>query len=571
MDLSKFLNIVRRYAWLVVLITLIASLTTFFMVKDQRAEFKAKARLLVGPSMESASLDLNSLKIGGQIIQTYAELVYTGPFLESINSKLDQKLDMQTLDKIIDTRQNPDTRILTIIVTYKDPQQAIAVANATAETLIEMSPSKENTTALLRAQMSNQSHQLEQIITDAEASIQQLEAKMIELGSAKQSTPEEVKAALEQQNLIVKQLSEERSRLSDALRTLATVYQVLLDTNTNQLEIIEPAVEATSVDPNISQNVSASAAAGLILALSIIFVAEYLNDTIRFPMDFNKIAKLPLLSTIDKHDRLNGSGLERIAAFAQPQSRAANSYRTVVAKLLLSTGKSIPYTFLLSSVGSQSGDDAAAVTMNLAVAFAQAGNRVVVMDAQLNNPILTKLFKAEGNAGLSDFLVTNSTKLQLMPVKEVPGVRFLPSGLSSEKSPGAVLNSAKMVKLVHEMYKEADIVLVAGSSISWFAESLALASQVNGIILVARPGEAHSKTVNEVVENLSVMHVVHLIGVIFDQNPSPFVSKQNLRSVSENARFARKKPPILEAEFTPAPLKSIIARPEGELLPKSDD
>lgn len=570
MDLSKFLNIVRRFSWLIVLITLIASLTTFFVLDNQPATFTAKSRLLVGPSMESASLDLNSLKIGGQLIQTYAELVTTQSFLESVNSKLDQKTDPKKLASMIETKQNADTRILTIIVTHQNNEQAVAIANAAAEALIEMSPSKENTTASLRTQMSNQSHQLEQIITNAETSIQQLEAKMIELESAKDPTPEEAKATLEQQNLIVKQLAEERSRLSDALRTLATIYQVLLDTNTNQVEIIELADKATHVSQNIPQKTAASGAAGLILVVGVIFASEYLNDTIRFPVDVSGIAKLLLLSTIDKHNRLDGSGLERIVAFAQPQSRAANSYRTVVAKLLLSTGKSIPYTFLVSSVGSQSGDDASTVTMNLAVAFAQAGSRVIVVDAQLRNPILTKLFKAEDSAGFSDFLAANSTKLQLIPVKEMSGIRFLPAGLSSEKGSGAVLNSAKMVKLIHEIYKEADIVLVAGPSISWFAESLALASQVNGIILVARPGEAHSKMVNEVVENLSVMHA-RLIGVIFDHNPSPFVPKQNLRSVTENGRFSRRKPPVSEAEFTPEPLKPIIARPESEALPKSDN
>lgn len=570
MDLSKFLNIARRFSWLIVLAALVASFTTFFVLNNKPATFTAKSRILVGPGMESASLDLNSLKIGGQLIQTYAELVTTQSFLESVNSKLDQKTDTKALIKAIKTLQNADTRILTIVVTHEDAKQAVAIANAAADTLIEIGPSRENATASLRAQMSGQSQKLEKIITDAETSIQQLEAKMIELEGTKRLTPEEETAALEQQNLIVKQLAEERGRLSDALRTLGTVYQVLLDTNANQVEVIELAGEATLVDQSVLQKALASGFAALILVVGIIFALEYLNDTIRYPVDVTGIAKLPLLSTIDKHNRLDGSGLERVITFAQPQSRAANSYRTVVAKLLLSAGKAIPYTFLLSSVGSKSGDDAATVTMNLAVAFAQAGNRVVVVDAQLQNPILTKLFKAEGSAGLSDFLVTNLTKLQFVLLKEVPGIRLLPIGMSSEKGSGAVLNSAKIVKLFHEIYKEADIVLVAGSSISWFAESLALASQVNGIILVTRPGEAHSKVVDEVVENLSVMHI-RLIGVIFDHNLSPLVSKQNLKSASEDGRSTRKNPSVLEVEFTPEPLKPITPLPESETTPKSDN
>ena len=591
MELSKFLNTVRRYVWLLVLVALVTSLTTFIMVINQPAVFEAKARLLVGPNLDNPTPDLNSLKIGGQLILTYDEMENTQPFLESVNNKLDQKTDLESLGMMIETRHNADTRILTIIVHHQDPKQAVAIANAATETLIEMSPSKESTTSVLRTQLSDRSRQLDQIIADTEASIQGLETELTALANPGQQSPEVAQAILEQQNLIVKQLAEERARLSDALRTWTSVYQVLLATDTNELVIIDPAARtALPIDQNLLLKSAASLVAGLILALIIIFALEYFDDTIQLPGDFKKVAGVPLLSTIDRHNRLGGSGLERVVAFAQPKSRAANSYRTAVAKLLFSNSESIPYTLLLSSVGLQSGDDTATATVNLAVAFAQAGNRVVVVDAQLHNPVLTKLFKADDSAGLSDFLVTNSTKLHLIPVKEVPGVQFLPAGLSSEKGSGVVLNSAKMVKLVQEIRKEADFVLVAGSPITWFAESLALASQVNGIILVARPGEANSKMVNEVVENLSVRNV-QLAGVIFDYNPSPFVSNQNLRSVSkdasatsenipetlphkgrffENGRFARRKHPIFEAKLTPKSLKSITPPPESETLPQSD-
>jgi len=172
--------------------------------------------------------------------------------------------------------------------------------------------------------------------------------------------------------------------------------------------------------------------------------------------------------------------------------------------------------------------------VNLAVAFAQAGSRVVVVDGQLHNPVLTKLVNADDSAGLADFLGTNPTKPQLLAVKEVPDLRILPAGLISEKDSGATLNITKVAELLEDIKKDADIVLIAGSPISWFAESLTLASQVNGVILVARPGEARGKIVSEVVENLSAVNA-HLNGVIFDHNSSSLVSKRKLRSDSEEA------------------------------------
>ncbi len=538
MDLIKVLNIFRRYLWLIVLVTVLAGLTTFFVLNNEPASYRATTKLLVGPGLDSASPDLNSLRIGGQLIQTYAELVATPSFLDSVLNKLDQKTDTGTLDAWISTRVNTETRVLTIIVRHTDPKQAAAVANAVAETLIENSPSRDNTTALLRAQMSDQSHQVEQIINNAETSIQQLETELAGLRKVTPATPEESQAALEQQNLIIRQLGDERSLLSDSLRTLATIYEVLLDTNTNQLEVIEEARLGTLVDQNLSISVGTSALSGLILAIFIIFIIEFFDDRIRYPDDFTRAAGVSILGTIDKHEKLDGPGLEQLITFAQPKSRAANNYRTVVAKLLFSIGKSIPYTFLLSSVGSQSSDDTTTVTANLAVAFAQAGNRVVVVDDQLQNPILTKFFKAYDSAGLADFMGTNLINPKLLQVNEIPSLQLLPTGLRSEKGSGAALNSMKITKLLEEIKKEADIVLIAGSPISWFAESLTVASQVNGVILVARPGEAHSKMVNEVVKNLRVMYV-QLSGVIFDYNSS---SSQTTNKLIVNAPVASLEP-----------------------------
>ncbi len=539
MDLSKILNIFYRYLWLLVLAALVAGVTTFFQLNSQPVTYKATTDLLVGPSLDSPSPDLNSLKIGGQLTQTYAELVDTVPFLDSVNSKLDRKIDPDVLKAAISSRQNADTRVLTIIVYYTDPKQAVAIANASAQTLIEMSPSKDNTTALLRAQMGDQSHQLEQIVNNSQASIDQLEAELTALKGVTPSSPEAAKANLDKQNLVVKQLADERSRSSEALRTLATVYQVLLDTNTNQVQVLEPATGVVVVDQQVLLKAGSSAVGGLIFAIIIIFAAEYFDDRLRFPGDLSRVAGVQLLGAIGRHERLDGSGLERLVTFAQPESRAANNYREVVAKLLFSIGESNPYTFLLSSVGLQAGDDAAVAAGNLAVAFAQAGYRVVLVDAQVHNPVLTTMYKGDKKEGLADLVITKTTKPLLLPVEQVPGIRFLPTGLSSEKSSRAMLNSTKIATLLEGLQKDADIVLVVGSPISRFAESLTLASQVNAVILVARYVEANSKIVSKVVENLRLMKI-NVAGVIFDYNPSPFIASEDRGLVAAIRRVVSK-------------------------------
>lgn len=536
MNASKFLKVVRRYLWLFLAAAIVAGLLTFFVFKGQPRIYEAKTRLLVGPTVNSPSPDLNSLKIGGQLMQTYADMVTTRPILESINNKLDQKMNLETLAGRIETKQNADTRILTIIVTHRDPKTAAAIANAAAESLVEISPSKDNTTESLRSQMSNQSHQVEQIIQNTETSIQDLEAKLVGLGSAPQRTPEETQAVLNQQDLIVRQLAEERARLSDALRTLATIYQVLLDTNANQIQIIEQADAVFPVNNNLPLRVAASALAGLLLVMTVLFVYEYYDDTIRSSGDFTRMSNAPVLSTIEKHNRLGNSGKEQVVTFSQPGSEAASNYRTAVAKLLFSIGQSMPCSFLLSNIGSRPGDDTALAAANLGVAFAQAGYRVILVDAQLNNPVLTELFEASGKAGLYDHLTTKTSDLRSLLITDTSNMQILPAGIFSENWSSAMLNSTNIIKLVEELQAEADIVLFAGPSAPGFAESLTLVSRMSGVILIARYGDVRARMFNEVSASLNAMNVP-LMGVIFDNNPSDFGTRQILKqaAVGSNA------------------------------------
>jgi Mrp family chromosome partitioning ATPase len=150
--------------------------------------------------------------------------------------------------------------------------------------------------------------------------------------------------------------------------------------------------------------------------MSIIFAYEYFDDTIRLPGDFSRNIKVPLLSTIDRYSRLKDTGLKRAVTFAQPNSQAANDYRTAVARLLFSIGDALPHKFLLSNVSSVTGD-AAMTAVNLGTAFAQAGYRVVLVDAHLQNPALTELLEANGKAGRSDVLSTKSSELKLLSLK----------------------------------------------------------------------------------------------------------------------------------------------------------
>jgi len=130
MDLSKILNVLYRYLWLLVLAAFVAGMITFFQVNSQPVVYRTSTDLLVGPSLDSPSPDLNSLKIGGQLVQTYVEVADTPSFFEAVNNKLDHKMDLNVLKDAISTRVGTETRVLTINVRDEDPKQAFCCASS---------------------------------------------------------------------------------------------------------------------------------------------------------------------------------------------------------------------------------------------------------------------------------------------------------------------------------------------------------------------------------------------------------------------------------------------------------
>ena len=179
------LNLIRRWFWLIGLATLIAGATTYWVSAQEPTIYVGKARLIVGPGVDSLNPDLDALRTGGKLLQTYAELATTRPVLQAVinDHRLDINPDM--LKKQIKVTSNEETQMLTISVQDEDPTQAAAIANTVADMLVRMSPSGAGGSELqLNDQMRNQAAVLEESIASTEARIMQLEADLIAATSA---------------------------------------------------------------------------------------------------------------------------------------------------------------------------------------------------------------------------------------------------------------------------------------------------------------------------------------------------------------------------------------------------
>jgi receptor protein-tyrosine kinase len=128
------LSLIRRWWWTLLVATWVAGLLAFVVAIQIPPTFESRARLLVGP----INTDLNTLRAGGQLVQTYAELVTSRPLLESTVEELGLDIDASDLEESVTASPDDVRRLLTIRVQSGEPDDAAAIANTLAQELIQL-------------------------------------------------------------------------------------------------------------------------------------------------------------------------------------------------------------------------------------------------------------------------------------------------------------------------------------------------------------------------------------------------------------------------------------------------
>jgi len=508
-----FLNILRRWLWLLILAALVTGLAGYLAVKDRPAAYQASVKLLVGPGIDAPNPDLGALRTGGQLMHTYAELVETAPLLEAIIKELQLDVGAVQLGKMIDVRANQDTQILIITVTHKSPDQAIAIANAAAREVVQRSPSAEDSSAsIINQQMLSQATRLDQIIGNSDATIEKLEAGLTALAESEGRglIVLQTNDYLEKQRLIIEQLTQERSQLSDAITALTQLYESLKVTPTNQVKIVEPATYSTMIDSELRLTVLVSALAGLILSLVIAFSFEYFHNGIETLQELARATGVPALGEIKaqepRADGLVWKGLLK--------SQTPESYRMLSTKLLLTRMKVPLRSFLV--VSSDPYHNTAEIAANLAITFAKTGKRTILADGNLREPAIGQIFDLNDWKRPAGLFAPGSEQVNAEHVDGIANLFVLPAGPISEDMPEQMVPS-RISSIVGNLEEQADIVIIAAAPPMVCAESLILASLVGGVILVVRQAEISQKAVAEAIENLRLLDV-HIVGALLDKS-----------------------------------------------------
>jgi len=497
MELNKYIFPLRKWWWLVVASTLIAAIFSSMSILRQPKMYQARSTLMIGTTINNPNPSSSELFLGQQLAAAYADLANR----EIVYNATKNALKLDQLPQYI-ARALPNTQLIEITVNDINPERAQVVANELAAQMILLSP--------ISAQPEEQGRQnfiherlntLETQIKETEAEIEKLQEELANTVSAQQIA--------DKQNQI--------SSLQSKLSTMENNYGLLLSNTqqgaVNTLTIIEYAeLPSNPIGPMKGLTILLAAAAGFILAACEAYVLEYLDDTLKSPDAVVRLFSAPIIGRI--FEQAEGMDENRLYD-ADNANHALNepfrALRTVID--FAETDQPLKKILVTSP---DIGDGKTSVAVNLALSIAQKDKKVFLIDADLRKPKVHNLFNLANDNGLADLMFAGASFNWRARIRKVREVAVLTAG-NTPPDPAELLSSEKMNLFLSELEGAADVVIIDGPPL-FVADAMILASKVDGVLLVVRPGHTRRSLAKAATEHIRLAGA-KVVGVVLNRIP----------------------------------------------------
>lgn len=371
-------------------------------------------------------------------------------------------------------------------------------------------------------------------MTKIKSAVQTATAKLnTEIAKVVDSVTSEYRSALAQEQSLQSALNTQRNealgqnKLSVTYSVLQRevdsnreIYQSLLqqakeagisgERRTTNVRIVDPAeVPRWAFSPNVRSDMTFAFMAGLLFAVGLAFAFEYLDNRIKTPQELKAHLGVPFLGMVPVVDtgRTKNPRLDDGAA-----QNFAEAFKSVRTNVLFSSADDGMRTLVVTSAGP--GEGKSLVSSNLAIALAQAGQRVLLIDADMRRPRVHEIFGGEQEPGLSNVLSGNAKTSEAVRKSGTAGLWLMPAG-HIPPNPAELLGSRRYSDFIASLGAHFDWVVLDTPPVMVVADSSIVANQSSGVVFVVRADHTSRHAVRAAVEQLEAANA-HLLGSVLN-------------------------------------------------------
>lgn len=491
--MSRLLHVVKGRWLFVVVPAVLGALIFGALTLRQPKLYEATARLLleanggdtVSNGFGGATKDANSLDPETEVLRMGAS---------DIRRAVAQQLAINVADAKVGVRVLRSSSVLAVRATSKDPKTAAAIANAFCSQYI----------AIRRAES----------VAEISRLISAMEARSDEFGRQITETEQAIRVADPLQPGALTNLQINRDRLvtqkGEFDQRIASL-RVDSELRTGGARIANAAgTPRLPFAPNVQRALLNGLLIGAIVGLLLAVAREFFREVVRSKEDVSRIApKLAVLGSIPEIPEFSGTSALAMALVPNsPASEAYRSLRTMVQ--FLGVDQSVK---VLQVTSSRPGEGKSTLAANLALALAQGGRRVALVDTDLRSPRVEEIFghaDYDSRGGLTGVLVdTILLEYALRPSKhqgpEDPivdaNLRVLDAG-ERPPYPAELLGSNRMVEVVASLRSEFDFVILDSPPVLAVSDPLVVAGLVDAVLFVARAGIVQRRQLSQALDQL---------------------------------------------------------------------
>lgn len=502
MELKQYLYLAKRWWWLLLLMTLLGGGAALGASVLQEPVYEASTTVLINQA-PGALPTAESVLAGQRVAATYAELMLQRPVLEAVITNLQLNITPGELENQVTVTPVRDTNLLVVSVRDTEPGRAAAKANEIVNVFIEQNIQYQSSRyAASLAALQGEMEKLQAELAQTEASLESLEGASTD-------------SAIAERIRLQDHLSENQQTYASLMQSYEEIRLAEAQT-TDKVNVVETALPGTS-QTSIPRNTLLGAVVGMMIGAGAVFLIEYLRETVKTDAEVEQLVGAPTLGIVHQI-KANGTGSVAIITASKPRSSYAEAYRVLRANIDFATIDKPPRSIVVTSSGPSEGKTTTAA--NLAIAIAQSGKRVLLVDADLRRPKLHQVFQQPNNYGITSALLHHDGELVVSHIipTEVDNLFLLPSG-PLPPNPADLLASRRMAQLIQELETHLDCIIFDTPPVLAVADSSLLARLCDATLLVVQADTTRTQVLRRATDQIA-QSGAHLLGVVLNRVPS---------------------------------------------------